>query len=79
MDEAVVTTKPQLVAAIKAGAQPTFELAKKTPFKVTLGSLILIFKEGLHERRAKRIIRNIHRTPAAAFAQPDIGSHLDAQ
>lgn len=79
MDEAVVTTKPQLVAAIKAGAQPTFELAKAHPFRVTFGSLILTFREGLHERRAKNIIRNIHRTPAAAFTQPDIGSLFDAQ
>jgi hypothetical protein len=67
MDEAVVINKPQLVAAIKAGAQASFELAKQHPFKVTLGTLTLTFKEGLHERRAKVIVRNIHRTPASAF------------
>ena len=67
MAEMVVGTKGELVAAIKAGAQLTFELAKAHPFKVTLGKTVFTFKEGLHERRSKAIIKQIHTTPARAF------------
>ena len=67
MDEMVVESKAALVAAIKAGAQRTFELAKANPFQVTLGTTVYTFKEGLHERRAKAIIKTIHQTPASAF------------
>lgn len=67
MNEFVVNTKPELVAAIKAGAEETFDAAKRNPFQVTLGTAVYTFKEGLHVRRSREIIRNIHRTPAAAF------------
>jgi len=70
MDEMIVDSKPALVAAIKAGMRQTFEEAKANPFQVTLGTTKYIFKEGLHERRAKAIIKQIHQTPAAAFRQP---------
>ena len=68
MDEMIVHTKPQLVAAIKAGMRATFEDAKNNPFRVSLGRTVYTFNEGLHERRAAAIIRQIHRTPAAAFS-----------
>ena len=71
MDEMVVFTKPQLVAAIKAGARDTFADAAANPFTVTLGSTVYTFKEGLHERRSKAIITQIRRTPAAAFNESD--------
>ena len=67
MDEMIVESKSALVAAIKAGAQPTFELAKANPFIVRLGKCVYTFKDGLHERRSREIIKNIHRTPARAF------------
>ena len=67
MDTMIVQTKPQLVAAIKAGARLTFEEAKANPFEVQLGKTKYTFKAGLHERRSREIIRNIHRTPARAF------------
>lgn len=67
MDTMIVQNKSQLVAAIKAGAQTTFELAKKNPFEVQLGKTKYTFKDGLHERRSRAIIKNIHRTPARAF------------
>ena len=67
MDEMVVDSKSALVAAIKAGSRLTFEEAKANPFQVTLGTTKYTFKEGLHERRAKAIIKQIHQTPARAF------------
>ena len=69
MDEMVVESKPALVAAIKAGSRLTFEEAKANPFTVRLGSTVYTFKEGLHERRAKAIIKQIHQTPARAFSE----------
>lgn len=68
MDEMVVHTKGQLVAAIKAGAQPTFDAARAHPFTVRLGTAVYSFHQGLHERRAKKIIKEIHCTPASAFS-----------
>jgi len=67
MDEMIVESKPALVAAIKAGMRTTFEEAKANPFVVRCGSAVYIFKDGLLERRARQIVKNIHRTPAAAF------------
>lgn len=72
MDNFVVFSKPQLVAAIKAGAQSTWEAAKANPFIVKLGTQTFTFKDGLHERRAKYIIRNIHATPASAFKVQEV-------
>ena len=72
MDQMIVRSKPELVAAIKAGAQPTFELAKANPFTVRLGTVKYTFKDGLHERRAREIVREIHRTPAKAFSIADM-------
>jgi hypothetical protein len=67
MDEMIVESKSALVAAIKAGSRLTFEAAKANPFVVRLGTTVYTFKAGLHERHAKEIVRNIHRTPARAF------------
>ena len=67
MDEMVVQSKPALIAAIKAGMRATFDEAKACPFIVRCGSTVYTFKEGLHERHARQIVTNIHRTPASAF------------
>jgi hypothetical protein len=67
MDEMVVESKGQLVAALRAGSRATFDEARANPFIVRLGKAVYTFKEGLHERRSHLIIRDVHRTPAAAF------------
>jgi len=67
MNEMIVQTKGQLVAAIKAAASPTFEEAKANPCVIRLGTTVYTFKDGIHERRAQKIIREIHRTPHHAF------------
>ncbi len=75
MDSMEVQNKGQLVAALKAGMRDTFEGAKRNPFEVKLGTCTYTFKEGLHERRAASIVRNIHRTPAAAFSLAAMVAH----
>lgn len=67
MNTFIVFSKPQLVAAIRAASFPTFEEAAKNPVTITLGTAVYSFPHGVHERRAKVIIREIHRTPNAAF------------
>ena len=57
----VVETKAQLIAALKAAAQPTFEVAKKHPFTVRWGSTRYTFKEGVSQLRAAEIVTNIER------------------
>lgn len=59
----IVETKAQLVAALKAAAQPTFEVAKKHPFTVRWGSTRYTFKEGVSEIRLKQILANVARKP----------------
>ena len=74
-----VQSKGQLVAALKAGMRESFAEAKNNPFEVKLGTCTYTFKAGLHERRAAAIIRNIHRTPAAAFSlAPMVANKLGA-
>jgi hypothetical protein len=67
MDTMTVENKLGLIAAIRAGSRDTFEQARLNPFEVQLGKARYTFKEGLHERRAKAIIKAIHCTPANAF------------
>ena len=67
MDEHIVSSKAQLVAAIKAAAQPTYEKAKANPLGIICGSARYTFKEGIHESRARRIIASINRLSPVAF------------
>lgn len=67
MNEFEVKDKSQLVAAIKAASFPTFEEAAKNPVTITLGTAVYKFPQGVHERRAKALIREIHRTHHSAF------------
>lgn len=61
-----VYTKPQLMAAIRACACLTHAEAKRNPATIVWGSTTYTFKDGLHERRANIIVRNIRRTRVAA-------------
>jgi hypothetical protein len=61
--------RAELCAAVRAAAQPTFELARANPVSIKLlgTSARYLFKEGLHETRAVRLEREINRTPKGAF------------
>jgi hypothetical protein len=69
MMEYEVTGRAELCAAVRAAAQPTFELARANPVSIKLlgTSASYLFKEGLHETRAVRLEREINRTPKGAF------------
>ena len=69
MLEYEVGSKGELAAAIQAAAQPTFELARSNPVTIRLlnTSCTYLFKEGVQESRAQRILKNLTRTPAGAF------------
>jgi hypothetical protein len=57
----VVTSKAQMVAALRAAAHPTFEQARKDPVTIRWGTTLFKFKEGIHTTRAEEIIKNILR------------------
>jgi hypothetical protein len=57
-----VHSKTQLTAAVQAAACATYEQAKQNPVSIQWGRTRYTFKEGIHERRAKAIVRNINRT-----------------
>lgn len=65
-----VNNRVQLVAAIRAIAQPTFEKAHENPARIQLGTTQYNFPNGIQERRANTIVRNIMRTTAKAFNVP---------
>lgn len=67
MLEHVVSNKAELVAAVRAAAQTTFQAAHANPVRITLGSAVYRFPHGIHETRAEQIVRNIMRTSAKAF------------
>ena len=60
-EDAIVTSKAQMVAAIRAAAHPTFEAARKDPVTIRWGTTTFTFKEGIHETRAKELVYNILR------------------
>ncbi len=62
-----VTSRSQLVAAIKAACRPSFEEARANPVTIKNGTTLLRFKAGIQESRAAEIIRQIKRTPERAF------------
>jgi hypothetical protein len=69
MDKHEVTSKAQLVAALKAGSCESFCEAHLHPFEIKLGSTTYTFKSGLHDVRLNQILKNIGAAPASAFAQ----------
>ena len=69
MDDLVVESSAQLAAAVAAAAQPTFELAKASPFRITWGTTVYTFKQGVHEARARSIVRNIKRVMRRAHGK----------
>lgn len=67
MDQHIVNTRGELGAAIKAAAQPTFADARANPFTVVCGTAKYTFKEGVTERRADTLLRNISKVPKRHF------------
>ncbi len=69
MDEMIVHSRAQLMAAIEAGARDTFEEARKNPFLIQLDGTktVYTFEEGLHAARVKEVLRNVRRAPAKVF------------
>lgn len=57
----VVNTRAELIAAVRASAQPTYELAKRNPVLIQFGRATYTFKEGIHEQRAIQIEKNIRK------------------
>lgn len=69
MMEYEVTGRDELCAAVRAAAQPTYELARDNPVSIKLlaTSAHYLFKAGLHEERAISLERQIRKTPREAF------------
>lgn len=67
MLEYVVENRAGVVAAVKAATQPTFEKAKENPVQIVCGSTTYSFKEGIHETRAKQLLKKIMDTSKKAF------------
>ena len=57
--DAVCYSKAAFVAAVNALSRPTFEEAKKNPVVIQYHTTRMTFKEGIHETRAKELVRNI--------------------
>ena len=62
-----VTSRSQFVAAVKAACRPTFAEARENPVTIRNGPALFTFKEGISDQRSKELLREIGRTPAAAF------------
>lgn len=67
-----VDNRAQLVAAIRAVAQPSYREARENPARIQLGTTQYNFPNGLQERMANTIVRNIMRTTAKAFNVPEV-------
>jgi hypothetical protein len=67
MLEYVVHNREELIAAIKAASQPTYAEARNNPVRITNGSTVFKFKEGIQEDRGLRIISNIRAISKKAF------------
>lgn len=61
MNEFEVSSWAELVAAVLAAGMPTFAEAKLNPTKITFGTCVYTFKEGLTLRRAEEIASNIRK------------------
>lgn len=64
-----VEGREQLMAAIKAAAQPTYELAKQNPTRIEMVDTVTTydFPSGITERRARQILGKIRSTPKGAW------------
>ena len=71
MLEYTVSTKAQLIAAIKAAAQPTFGTARSNPVHIQLGTTHYHFREGLQQQHADHVIRNIKQISEKYFNVTD--------
>lgn len=69
MLEYEVTGRAELAAAVKAAAQPSYEMARLNPVAITLlgTSCRYLFPNGITQGKAERIVTKIARTPARAF------------
>ena len=67
MDQHTVTSRDGMVAAVKASAQQTYEEARKHPFEIECGTAKFTFKEGVTERRADTLLRNISKVSKRYF------------
>lgn len=69
MLEFEVGGRAELAAAVLAAAQPSFELARANPVTIKLlnTSCAYLFKEGIQQSRAERVVKNIARSPRGAF------------
>lgn len=59
MHEYEVNTREQLTAAVRAAARPSYEEAKQNPVRIVFGTCTYTFNEGIHERRAEQIAKNV--------------------
>ena len=66
-----VRNRAELVAAVQAASQPTYEEARANPVIIRNGTMRLTFKEGIQEDRGLRLITEINRQPKKAFAVND--------
>ena len=69
MNEFDVTSKAEMIAAVKAAAVPTYEEARRNPVTIRLlgTSCRYLFPEGIQERRAEGIVRRVKALPARVF------------
>ncbi len=61
--DAVVNTKAEFVAAVRAVAHPTYEEARKHPVVIQYKTTQLNFHEGIHTKRAEEIALRLRRDP----------------
>ena len=62
-----VTSRSELIAAVKAAACPTYAEARNNPVTIKAGTTTYRFKEGIQADRGTAIINNIQRTTTKAF------------
>ena len=69
MNEFEVSNKGELIAAVRAAAVHTHEEARRNPVTIRLlnTSCRYLFKDGITERRADKLVRDLKRLPSRAF------------
>lgn len=68
MLEYEVANRAELIAAVNAAAQTTFDAAKANPVRITWGRCTYRFAEGIRATRAKQLVRDIRRFVSARGA-----------
>jgi len=61
--DAIVNTKAEFIAAIKAAAHDTYEKARKHPVTIQYKTTQMTFTEGIHTTRAEKIALQLRRDP----------------